>query len=295
MFFEKEFKDLKELTILYEQDSNELNKIKQQLILLYSQIKQAEITCLFSKEADINNAFLEVNAGAGGTESCDWAQMLLRMYMRFCENHNFKTEIVDMLEGEEAGIKSATIKVSGKYAYGWLKSEKGVHRLVRISPFDSNKKRHTSFASIWAYPEIDDSIVIEIDEKDLLIDTYRAGGKGGQHVNKTESAIRITHKPSGVVVQCQNGRSQHRNKDEALKLLKSRLYELELSKKETAKENQNSLKTDNSWGNQIRSYVLHPYQMVKDLRTSHETSDTQGVLDGDLDKFVMEFLKVYKD
>lgn len=286
---------MQELIALYSQDTAETNKIKQQVILLYNQIKQTEITCLFSKEADVNNAFLEVNAGAGGTESCDWAQMLLRMYMRFCENHNFKTEIVDMLEGEEAGIKSATIKVSGKYAYGWLKSEKGVHRLVRISPFDSNKKRHTSFASIWAYPEIDDSIVIEIDEKDLLIDTYRAGGKGGQHVNKTESAIRITHKPSGVVVQCQNGRSQHRNKDEALKLLKSRLYELELSKKETAKENQNSLKTDNSWGNQIRSYVLHPYQMVKDLRTAHETSDTQGVLNGELDKFVMEFLKVYKD
>jgi peptide chain release factor 2 len=265
-------------------------KIKEQLVIFAKEIEKAKTEALFQGEADFSNCFIEINAGAGGTESCDWAEMLMRMYLRFAEKHKFKTEIVALIEGEEAGIKSATIKLEGKYAYGWVKSEKGVHRLVRISPFDANKKRHTSFAGIWAYPEVDDSITIEIDEKDLRIDTYRSGGKGGQHVNKTESAVRITHIPTNIVTQCQSGRSQHRNKDEALNMLKARLYELELSKKEAMLDSENAQKTDNSWGNQIRSYVLHPYQMVKDLRTGCETSDTDGVLDGDLDKFMVEFL-----
>ena len=265
-------------------------KIKEQLVIFAKEIEKAKTEALFQGEADFSNCFIEINAGAGGTESCDWAEMLMRMYLRFAEKHKFKTEIVALIEGEEAGIKSATIKLEGKYAYGWVKSEKGVHRLVRISPFDANKKRHTSFAGIWAYPEVDDSITIEIDEKDLRIDTYRSGGKGGQHVNKTESAVRITHIPTNIVTQCQSGRSQHRNKDEAMNMLKARLYELELSKKEAMLDSENAQKTDNSWGNQIRSYVLHPYQMVKDLRTGCETSDTDGVLDGDLDKFMVEFL-----
>ncbi|NDF11574.1 MAG: peptide chain release factor 2 [Proteobacteria bacterium] len=248
--------------------------------------KQLETEGLFSGEADANNCFMEINAGAGGTESCDWAAMLMRMYLRWAEWHGFSAEMVDEHAGEGAGIKSATIKVSGMHAYGWAKTESGVHRLVRISPFDSNKRRHTSFASVWVYPEIDDSIEVAIEEKDLRVDTFRASGAGGQHVNKTDSAIRITHIPTNIVVQCQTGRSQHRNRADAYKMLKARLYELELRKREEAANAMNAQKTDNSWGNQIRSYVLHPYQMVKDLRTGVETSDTGGVLDGDLDAFM---------
>jgi len=233
---------------------------------------------------------LEVNSGAGGTESCDWAEMLLRMYLRWAEKGGLKTEIINQLDGEEAGIKSCTVRITGTNAYGWLKSESGVHRLVRISPFDSNSRRHTSFASIWVYPEIDDNIEIDIQEKDLRVDTFRSSGAGGQHVNTTDSAIRITHIPTNIVASSQSSRSQHSNRAEAMKMLKARLYELELRKKQEAVDEKNSVKTDNSWGNQIRSYVLHPYQMVKDLRTNYETSDTEGVLNGDLTNFMNEFL-----
>ena len=229
---------------------------------------------------------MEIHAGAGGTESQDWAQMLLRMYLRWAETHDFKTEIIDENSGEEAGLKSVTIKISGYNSYGWSKTESGVHRLVRISPFDSSSRRHTSFASVWVYPEVDEHIEIEIDEKDLRIDTFRASGAGGQHINKTDSAIRITHLPTNIVVQCQNSRSQHRNRAEAYKMLRSRLYEAELQKQEEAKNASNESKTEIGWGHQIRSYVLHPYQMIKDLRTGFETGNTNAVLNGDLDGFI---------
>lgn len=250
------------------------------------QISQMELEALLSGEADANDCFVEIHPGAGGTESQDWAFMLFRMYLRWGERRGFKVEIVDEQAGDEAGIKSATLKFSGHNAYGWAKTESGVHRLVRISPFDSNARRHTSFASAWVYPVVDDSISIEIKEEDLNIETMRSGGAGGQHVNKTESAVRITHVPTGIVVKCQAGRSQHQNRAEAYNMLRARLYERELQIREAAANSLNAQKTDNSWGNQIRSYVLHPYQMVKDLRTGVETSDTQGVLDGDLDSFV---------
>lgn len=250
------------------------------------QISQMELEALLSGEADANDCFVEIHPGAGGTESQDWAFMLFRMYLRWGERRGFKVEIVDEQAGDEAGIKSATLKFSGHNAYGWAKTESGVHRLVRISPFDSNARRHTSFASAWVYPVVDDSISIEIKEEDLNIETMRSGGAGGQHVNKTESAVRITHVPTGIVVKCQAGRSQHQNRAEAYNMLRARLYERELQIREAAANSLNAQKTDNSWGNQIRSYVLHPYQMVKDLRTNVETSDTQGVLDGDLDQFV---------
>lgn len=229
---------------------------------------------------------MEIHAGAGGTESQDWVEMLLRMYLRWCESHDFKTEIIDQLPGEEAGIKSVTLKIKGLNAYGWCKTESGVHRLVRISPFDSNARRHTSFASVWVYPEIDETIEVEIEEKDLRIDTYRASGAGGQHVNKTDSAIRITHIPTKIVVQCQNSRSQHRNRTEAMNMLRARLYELELQKRQEEADSANQAKTDIGWGHQIRSYVLQPYQLIKDLRTEYETSNTTAVLDGDLDAFI---------
>ena len=245
-----------------------------------------ETECLFSGEADPNNCFLEINAGAGGTESHDWASMILRMYLRLAVRLGFTTEIINIISGEEAGIKSCCIKIKGDMAYGWLRTESGVHRLVRISPFNAAGKRMTSFASCWVYPEIDDNIDITIEEKDLRIDTYRASGAGGQHVNTTDSAVRITHLPTNIVVQCQNDRSQHKNKAEAMKMLKARLYDLEMQKKNDAIDQQNAVKTDNSWGHQIRSYVLQPYQMVKDLRTDYETSDSNGVLDGNLEKFV---------
>ncbi len=269
-----------------EGDEGILDEVETSLKSLQITSAKFEIECLFSGEADGNNCFLEINAGAGGTESHDWASMMMRMYLRFGERLGFKTELVHMLSGEDAGIKSCTIKFTGYQAYGWLKTESGVHRLVRISPFNAAGKRMTSFASAWVFPEVDDNIDIAIEEKDLRIDTYRASGAGGQHVNTTDSAVRITHIQTNIVVQCQNDRSQHKNKAEALKMLKARLYEAELQKREAIAAGQNAAKTDNSWGHQIRSYVLQPYQMVKDLRTNHETSDTQGVLDGDLEKFV---------
>ena len=246
--------------------------------------EKAELKTLLSGEADKNNCFLEVHAGAGGTEAQDWAEMLMRMYVRWAEAHGHKTEWLEESAGEEAGIKSATIKVSGENAYGWLKTESGVHRLVRISPYDSSARRHTSFTSVWVYPEIDDNIEIDIQDKDLRIDTYRASGAGGQHVNKTDSAIRITHLPTGIVVQCQSDRSQHKNRASAFSMLKARLYEAELQKREAESQAEHDAKTDIGWGHQIRSYVLQPYQMVKDTRTNVETSNTSAVLDGDLDQ-----------
>jgi peptide chain release factor 2 len=245
-----------------------------------------QLDSLLSGEADGNDAFVEINAGAGGTESCDWANMLFRMYLRWAERRGYKTEILDQHDGDEAGIKSVTIEVKGENAYGWLKTENGVHRLVRISPFDSNAKRHTSFVSVAVSPVIDDDIEIELEDKDLRVDTYRASGAGGQHVNKTDSAVRITHIPTGVAAACQNQRSQHQNRDAAMKMLKAKLYELELEKREEAAAEAHNEKTDIGWGHQIRSYVLHPYQMIKDLRTEVETSNTQAVLDGDLDMFL---------
>ena len=273
-----------------EGDNETVLEAENSLKKLELKCKQLETESLFSGDADSNNSYIEIHSGAGGTESCDWALMLLRMYMRWAESHGFKAKIIDENAGEETGIKSATLKVDGVNAYGWTKAESGVHRLVRISPFDSSARRHTSFASVWVYPEVDDNIEIELEEKDLRIDTYRASGAGGQHVNTTDSAIRITHIPTNVVVQCQNERSQHKNKATALSMLKARLYELELRKQLEATQASNAQKTDNSWGNQIRSYVLHPYQMVKDLRTNVETSDTSGVLDGKLDIFMSAYL-----
>jgi peptide chain release factor 2 len=245
-----------------------------------------QLQSLLSGEADENDAFLEVHAGSGGTEAQDWAEMLLRMYTRWSEGRGFKVELLDRSEGEEAGIKSASLKISGHQAYGWLKTETGVHRLVRISPFDSNARRHTSFASIGVSPVIDDTIEIEIDDKDLRVDTYRSSGAGGQHVNKTDSAVRLTHIPTGIVVACQNDRSQHKNRATAMNMLRSRLYEAELQRREEEKSGAHSEKSDIGWGHQIRSYVLQPYQMVKDARTSFENSNAQGVLDGDLDGFL---------
>ena len=245
---------------------------------------------LMNDEADQNNSFLEIHAGAGGTESQDWAEMLQRMYVRWAESKEFDISLLQESKGEEAGIKSSTLKISGDYVYGRLKRESGIHRLVRISPFDSNKKRHTSFASIWVYPEIDDKVEIEINEGDLRIDTYRASGAGGQHVNKTDSAVRITHIPTHIVVQCQSGRSQHKNKSNAMAMLKSRLYELELQKRKEEENKINSEKKNIGWGNQIRSYVLHPYKLIKDLRTNYESSNVSDVLDGNIDQFLEQSL-----
>ncbi|MBN8531422.1 MAG: peptide chain release factor 2 [Alphaproteobacteria bacterium] len=285
---ERRFKDAKDLAELAdaEGDNAMVSEAEKELRDVQEQVSTLEIESLLSGEADANNCFLEIHSGAGGTESQDWALMLSRMYLRWAEKHGFKTEYLEETAGEEAGIKSCTIKISGHNAYGWLKTESGVHRLVRISPFDSNARRHTSFSSAWVYPEVDDTIEVEINEKDLKIDTYRASGAGGQHVNKTESAIRITHIPSGIVVACQNDRSQHKNRAAAMNMLRARMYEAELKKREEAANAVNATKSDIGWGHQIRSYVLHPYQMVKDLRTGVETSNSQGVLDGDLDKFM---------
>lgn len=249
-------------------------------------LEKRQLESMLSGEADGNDAFLEVNSGAGGTEAQDWAEMLLRMYLRWAEKRGFKATILDRSDGEEAGIKSATIRINGDMAYGWVKTETGVHRLVRISPYDSNARRHTSFASVAISPVIDDSIDIEIDEKDLRIDTYRSSGAGGQHVNTTDSAVRITHIPTNIVVACQNERSQHKNKATAMSMLKARLYEQEIQKREQEAADAHGEKSDIGWGHAIRSYVLHPYQMVKDQRTAHETTDTQGVLDGKIDDFL---------
>lgn len=273
-----------------ENDSQLLNDVENNLNSLKKIGDDFEIECLFSAENDINNCFVDINAGAGGTDSCDFALMLLRMYERFANIRGFKCEIIDILDGEEAGIRSAILKISGRYSFGWLKNEIGIHRLVRISPFNSNGKRQTSFASVWAYPEIDEEINIEIQEKDLRVDTFRASGAGGQHVNKTDSAVRITHLPTNIAVQCQSDRSQIRNRAEALKMLKSKLYELEVNKKKEALDAKENSKSDNSFGHQIRSYVLHPYQLVKDLRTDYETGNIQAVLDGEIEGFIKAML-----
>jgi len=269
-----------------EDDQSIIEETEQALAKLKVEAARRELEALLSGEADSNDCYFEVHAGAGGTESQDWASMLLRMYVRWAEQHDYKVEYIEETLGEEAGIKSATVKVSGHNAYGWLKSENGVHRLVRISPFDSNARRHTSFASVTVYPVIDDSIQVDINESDVRVDTLRASGAGGQHVNKTESAIRLTHIPTNIVVYCQNDRSQHRNRAQAWDMLRARLYERELKIREEKAAADNAAKTDIGWGHQIRSYVLQPYQMVKDLRTGVSTSDTGGVLNGDLDPFM---------
>jgi peptide chain release factor 2 len=253
---------------------------------LREQVARSETEALLSGEADANDSYLEVHAGAGGTESQDWANMLLRMYTRWAEQHGYKIEYLEETEGEEAGIKSATVLIKGRNAYGWLKTENGVHRLVRISPFDANARRHTSFASVNVYPVIDDRIQVDVKEADVRVDTLRASGAGGQHVNKTESAIRLTHIPTNIVVYCQNDRSQHRNRAQAWQMLRARLYEMELKKREEKAAAEQAAKTDIGWGHQIRSYVLQPYQMVKDLRTGVSTSNTGAVLDGNLDQFM---------
>ncbi len=269
-----------------EGDDDLLGEAEAALAAIQEKAKALEIESLLSGEADGNDAFIEIHAGAGGTESQDWAEMLLRMYMRWAEARGFKTAVVQYTSGEEAGIKSATIEIKGEDAFGWSKTESGVHRLVRISPFDSNARRHTSFASVWVYPRVDDDIEIEIQDKDLRVDTYRASGAGGQHINKTDSAVRITHEPTGIVVQCQSDRSQHKNRANAMSMLKARLYEAELRQREDAADALNAQKTDIGWGHQIRSYVLQPYQMVKDLRTGVESGQPAAVLDGKLDEFI---------
>ena len=256
------------------------------LRMIKAEAERRQVEAMLSGEADANDTYVEVHSGAGGTESCDWARMLFRMYGRWGERRKFKVEIVEETAGDEAGIKGATLLVKGHNAYGWLKTESGVHRLVRISPFDSNARRHTSFASVWVYPVIDDRIVIDVKESDCRIDTYRSSGAGGQHVNTTDSAVRITHVPSGIVVACQNGRSQHQNKAMAWDMLRARLYEQELKKREEKANAEASSKTDIGWGHQIRSYVLQPYQMVKDLRTGHVSQSPSDVLDGDIDDFI---------
>lgn len=261
---------------------------------LLKSLDRLEIMSFLSGKFDRNNLYFSVHAGAGGTESCDWASMLLRMYRRFFERRGWKDEVIDLQPGEEAGVKSATLHVTGEFAYGYMKGEKGVHRLVRISPFDSNARRHTSFVSVDVFPELDDDIDIEIDETQLRIDTYRSSGAGGQHVNTTDSAIRITHLPTGIVVCCQNERSQHKNRATAMKMLKAKLYEYEEEKRRSEADAIRGEKMENGWGSQIRSYVLQPYQMVKDLRTEVETSNTAGVLDGEIDEFIEAFLKAKK-
>jgi peptide chain release factor 2 len=285
---ERDTEDALTLADLAEAESDQavLAEAEAALKRVADEVKRRETESLLSGEADHNDAFVELNAGAGGTEAQDWAEMLMRMYARWAEQHGYKTQLMDQSEGEQAGIKSATMQVSGPNAYGWLKTEAGVHRLVRISPFDANARRQTSFASVWVYPVIDDNIEIEVDPSDIKVDTYRASGAGGQHVNKTESAVRFTHIPTGTVVACQTDRSQHRNRATAMQMLKAKLYELELQKREAASAATESQKRDIGWGHQIRSYVLAPYQLVKDLRTSYERGNPAAVLDGDLDDFM---------
>ena len=283
--------DLDDALMLYElgeseKDDASCQEAEEALKALASKATRHQLDSLLSGKADNFDCFMEIHAGAGGTEAQDWAQMISRMYMRWAEDHGYKVEWIEESPGEEVGIKSLTIKICGPKAYGWLKTESGIHRLVRISPFDSNARRHTSFASAWVYPVLDDSIDIEVEEKDLRIDTYRASGAGGQHVNTTDSAVRITHIPTNIVAQCQNDRSQHRNRAQAMVMLKSRLYELEIQKREEEAQVVASNKSDIGWGHQIRSYVLHPYQMVKDLRTGVEKGNAQKVLDGDLDDYL---------
>ena len=283
-----ELENLEELLklALKENDTVVLKDSGEQLNLLHNQIKKAEVECFLSGKNDHLDTYLEIHAGAGGTESQDWAQMLRRMYSKWIEKKKCKFEIISEHRGDEAGIKSSTLKVTGPYMHGWLKSESGVHRLVRISPFDSGARRHTSFASVWVYPVIDGSIQIDIKENDIRIDTYRSSGAGGQHVNTTDSAVRITHLPTKIVVQCQNERSQHKNKETCFNMLKARLYNHEIQKKENLSENLAKSKTDIGWGHQIRSYVLQPYQLVKDLRNNLENTDPESVLDGDINGFL---------
>ena len=283
-----ELENLEELLELAskENDSIVIKDCERKIRLLLNQIKKTEVECFLSGENDHLDTYLEIHAGAGGTESQDWAQILRRMYSKWIEKKNCKFEIINEHRGDEAGIKSSTLKITGSYMYGWLKSESGVHRLVRISPFDSGARRHTSFASVWVYPVVDESIKIDIREKDIRVDTYRSSGAGGQHVNTTDSAVRITHIPTNIVVQCQNERSQHKNKETCFNMLKARLYRYEIQKKEEASENLAKSKTDIGWGHQIRSYVLQPYQLVKDLRNNLENTDPEGVLNGDIDSFL---------
>ncbi|MEN6508838.1 MAG: peptide chain release factor 2 [Smithella sp.] len=273
-----------------ENDEQVLNDLESELEQLSSDVKLEELKMMLSSDQDPMNAIMNIHAGAGGTEAQDWAEMLLRMYLRWAEKRNFKTNIIDYLPGDEAGVKSVSFTIEGEYAYGYTKAEIGIHRLVRISPFDAGARRHTSFASVFVYPEVDDEIKIDINEDDLRIDTFRSGGKGGQHVNKTDSAVRITHLPTNIVVQCQNERSQHKNKAMAMKYLKSRLYERELQLKNDKLDEENKQKKDIAWGSQIRSYVLHPYKMVKDHRTNLENGNAQKVLDGDIDDFIQAYL-----
>jgi len=285
---ERELEDAKTLVELGEMENDPPTEAEgvAQLKILQAEVERRQLDALLSGEADANDTYVEIHSGAGGTESCDWARMLLRMYARWAERRKFDVDVIEETDGDEAGIKSATLLVKGHNAHGWLKTESGVHRLVRISPFDSNARRHTSFASVWVYPVVDDRIDVEINESDCRIDTYRASGAGGQHVNKTESAVRITHLPTGIVVACQSERSQHKNRATAWNMLRARLYERELEKREAAANADAASKTDIGWGHQIRSYVLQPYQMVKDLRTGHVSSAPGDVLDGDLDPFM---------
>jgi peptide chain release factor 2 len=293
--WDKQKKLLDDIDVLVElqQENPEENlekEIDDQIRMIEQGLEDLELRKMFSNQLDGRNAILTIHPGAGGTESQDWATMLMRMYLRYCEDAGFKTETLDLQAGEEAGIKSVTIEVVGSYAYGYLKAEAGVHRLVRISPFDSNSRRHTSFASVFVLPEMDEKIDIDIDSNDLRIDTFRASGAGGQHVNKTSSAVRITHIPTGIVVQCQNERSQHKNKANAMKILASRLYKLKEEEQMRKRQEMEEEKKDIAWGNQIRSYVFHPYNMVKDHRTGFETSNIQAVMDGDLHKFIRAYL-----
>ena len=285
---EQDLADAQELIELGEADGDQATilEAEQSIQELVKETRRLRLQTLLSGEADGNDCYLEIHAGAGGTEAQDWAEMLLRMYVRWAEGHGYKVEWLEESEGEEAGLKSATIRVNGKNAYGWMKTESGVHRLVRISPYDSASRRHTSFSSVWIYPVIDDTIEVSVEDKDLRVDTYRASGAGGQHVNKTDSAIRITHEPTGIVVQCQNDRSQHKNRATAMAMLRARLYEAELQKREEERRASDAQKTEIGWGHQIRSYVLQPYQMVKDLRTHVEKGNPDAVLDGDLDDFM---------
>jgi peptide chain release factor 2 len=291
----QERKELEEIEILLqlveeEEDEREAQELQRKVEKTEETIKQMEFRRMLGGENDPNNAIVSINAGAGGTEAQDWVEMLLRMYLRWSEKKGLKPEIIDILTGEEAGLKNVTFTVTGSYAYGYLKAESGIHRLVRISPFDAGARRHTSFASVFVFPEVPEDIKIEVDEKDLKIDTYRASGAGGQHVNKTDSAVRITHLPTGIVVQCQNERSQHKNKAIALKLLRARLYEKELKEKEEKFQELQSAKKEIAWGSQIRSYVMHPYKMVKDHRTNKVIHDVDRVMDGDLDEFMGAYL-----
>ena len=284
----KSLNDLDELNELALDEKNQvvITEVLENIKKLKSLTKKNEIKCFLSNEADSLDCYIEIHAGAGGTESQDWAEMLRRMYLKWSTNKGFKSELISEHKGDEAGIKSATIKIEGDYIYGWLKSESGIHRLVRVSPFDSGARRHTSFASVWIYPVVDENIDIEIIEKDLRIDTYRSSGAGGQHVNTTDSAVRITHMPSKIVVQCQNERSQHKNKETCMNMLKARLYNYEIKKREQENQNVESSKSEIGWGHQIRSYVLHPYRLVKDNRTNLESSNPDKILDGEIDEFL---------